>query len=117
MGAKGFLCLVLCAVAPAWSQVNYGEIRLKITDPSGSAVRAAVELICTGNGYDKSFLSDAAGNITIREIPYGVYQVQVRNPEFAPFSNAVEVRSALHLLEDVQLGLPLMCGERCARIL
>lgn len=50
------IVLLLLTSAPAWGQVNYGEVRFKITDPSGAAVRASVELSCTGNGYGKSWI-------------------------------------------------------------
>jgi hypothetical protein len=66
---KEFFILLLCLSAlPVSAQVNYGEVRLKITGPSGSAMKASVELVSTGNGYDKSFATDEEGRITVKTV-------------------------------------------------
>jgi hypothetical protein len=90
---------------PALAQVNYGELRLKITDPSDAGVEASIELTCAGNGYDKAFDSNMSGSLGIQNIPYGVYRIAVSKPGFAPVSAAVEVRSALPVDESIQLSL------------
>jgi outer membrane cobalamin receptor len=102
---KRFLLLFLLTAAPVWAQVNYGEIRLSITDPSGAAVQASVELSSKGNGYDRSFTSNASGKLAIKQVPYGVYALEVREPGFAPSLRTLEVSSALPLKQAVQLGL------------
>ncbi|HEX5236723.1 MAG TPA: TonB-dependent receptor [Silvibacterium sp.] len=102
---KSALVLVLLAAMPVWAQVNYGEVHLKISNPNGAAVGASVELTCSGNGYEKEFSSDAAGEVDVLHLPYGAYQVQVREPGFAPFSEVIEVRSPLPLSENVRLRL------------
>jgi hypothetical protein len=99
-----FVLLLLTAV-PAWCQVNYGEVRVEITDPSGAPIRASVEMICAGNGYDKTFTSDETGKVTILEVPYGIYQAQVRRPGFAALSNTVEVRSGVPVTAKLRLSL------------
>jgi TonB-dependent Receptor Plug Domain len=97
--------LLLLMVVPAWSQVNYGEVRLKITDPSGAPAKAAIELSSAGNNYDKFFASDNSGFVSIKQVPYGVYQVLVEQPGMAPFSKVLEIHSALPLEQAVQLSL------------
>ena len=82
---KAFAILLLGA-ALASGQTNRGEVRLKITDPSGATLRAAVELISLGTGYDKTFHSDTYGSIAIQLLPYGVYKLEVQQPGFAPYS-------------------------------
>jgi outer membrane cobalamin receptor len=91
--------------APAFAQVNYGELRLKIADPSGAGVQASVEVMCTADGYDKVFTTSTPGILTIQGLPYGAYQIQVSKPGFASFSAPVEVRSALPVTENIQLNL------------
>src|SRR5882724_2905954 len=102
---KMLLALFLLTALPALAQVDYGELRLKIADPSGAAVSASVELTCAGNGYAKTFAVDTSGTLAIHSMPYGVYQVQITKSGFAPSSTSVQVRSALPVAENVQLNL------------
>jgi hypothetical protein len=91
---KRLLIFFLCAV-PVLGQSNTGELRLKVTDPAGLGVKSVVELASEANQFHQSFDTDEAGNITARRLPFGVYQLQVRQQGFAPFSDTVEVRSAI----------------------
>ncbi len=100
---KKLLTLLLLTAFPAIGQVNYGELRLKLTDPSGTGVQASVELTCAGNGYGKTFTSDAAGNLAVQSMPYGIYQIQVTKSGFATLSTSVDVRSALPVSESIYL--------------
>ena len=97
------LTLLLLTALPAIGQVNYGELRLKLTDPSGTGVQASVELTCAGNGYGKTFPSDASGNLAVQSMPYGIYEIQVTKSGFAPLSTSVDVRSALPVSESIYL--------------
>ena len=99
------LALLLLTALPALAQVDYGELRLKVADPSGAGVPASVRLTCAGNGYDKMLTIDASGTLAVQSMPYGVYQVQVTKSGFAPVSTFVEVRSALPVAESIQLNL------------
>jgi hypothetical protein len=102
---KKLLFLFVLGAAPSWGQVNYGALRLNITDASGAAVHAAVELVCAGNGYDKSFTADASGTVSVHELPYGFYQVRAEQAGFAAFAETLEVRSALPLTENIRLSV------------
>jgi len=77
------------------AQSDVGELRLKVADPSGSAVKSAVELVCEANQFRKVFMTDDDGNVEAKRLPFGVYRVEVEQPGFAPFHDAVEVRSAI----------------------
>jgi hypothetical protein len=101
---KLFALLVLVTLRAA-AQVNYGELHLTVTDPSGMGVQATVELTCAANGYDQMLVSNASGDLSVHSVPFGVYQVQVTKAGFAPFSTAVEIRSALPVPENIQLSL------------
>ena len=102
---KQLLCVLFLAAVPAFGQVNYGELRLAITDPSGAAVQTSVEVSSGGTGYDKLLASDAAGVLAVKHLPFGVYRVQVRQKGFAPYSQTFEVRSALPVDEAIHLNL------------
>src|SRR5579875_1279302 len=97
--------LLFLIVIPASAQVNYGELRLRVADASGTGVAASIELSNTGNGYYKTVTSNPSGFIAVQHMPYGVYRVGINKPGFAPFSTMVEVRSALPVAKSIQLNL------------
>jgi hypothetical protein len=102
---KRLLPFLLLSALPLYSQVDAGELRLKVSDPSGIPLKSVVELVCAGNGFDKSFATDDSGAVSVKGIPYGVYRAQLEQPGFAPFSISVEVRSALPVEEVIHLSL------------
>ena len=97
--------LLLAFASLAYAQVNHGELRLKITDPAGANVRAAIKLVSTGNGYDEAFHSDSFGSLTIPQLPFGVYKLSVQQSGFAAFSESVEVRSAVPIEIRIRLNV------------
>lgn len=88
-----------CAVA----QVNSGELRLKVEDPTGAGIHASVELKSEANGYDNSFVTDAAGVAKIKPLPYGIYLVQIREDGFSPVSTPVDIHSAIPMNYEIRL--------------
>jgi hypothetical protein len=62
---KKSLTFFFLMAAPAVAQVNYGELRLKVADPSGGGVQASVAVMCTADGYDKVFTTSTS-NFAIR---------------------------------------------------
>jgi TonB-dependent Receptor Plug Domain len=99
------LTLLLLTALPALGQVNYGELRLKVADPSDTGIEASVELSCAGNGYDQVFITAPSGSLAVHSVPYGVYRIAVSKAGFTPYSASVEVRSALPVDESIQLNL------------
>lgn len=102
---KKCLVFLLLTLMPALAQIQSGEVRLKLIDVSGVPVKSVVELICTGSGYNKSFTTDNSGTLSVKQIPYGIYQVRIQSPDFAAFSEVLEVRSALPLEESIHLSI------------
>jgi hypothetical protein len=100
---KKLLLAVLLIATPAVAQVNYAQLRLKLTDPTGAAVQAPIELISTGNGYNKTFTTTQSGTISIHQLPYGAYQIRIHSPGFAPITKSIELRSALPISETITL--------------
>lgn len=92
-------------LSPASAQVNQGELRLKLTDPSGAALQASVEISSTGIGYDKSLTANSHGSLTVKQLPFGVYRVTVRQQGFAPVSQVVDIDSAIPKEQSIQLDL------------
>jgi hypothetical protein len=99
-----FLLMLFWAV-PVWAQVRSGQVRLRISDPRGAPAAAVVEFISTGNAYDGTFVTDASGEITVRLLPYGLYEVRVRQPGFATLSKRIDVHSELPMVEHLTLSL------------
>ena len=101
----GMSFLLLLWVAPALGQVRSGELRFRIDGPSGIPASASIEVVSTGNGYDSTFLTDRAGELTLLQLPYGLYSVQVRQPGYAMLSKLIEVHSALPMVEHLTMSL------------
>ncbi|HTX75156.1 MAG TPA: TonB-dependent receptor [Terracidiphilus sp.] len=78
-------------------------MRLAITDPSGRAVHAQVQLVSEASQYRYTFTTDDHGNADARRLPYGIYQVQVQAPNFSAISETVTIRSALPVDRAIQL--------------
>src|SRR5690348_12891650 len=80
-------CLSLAA------QTNTGEIRLKVTDPTGLGLKSTVEMVSEANQLRQRLWTDEAGNLLARRLPFGVYAIHVEHEGFAPFSGSLEIRS------------------------
>src|ERR1700730_12332830 len=101
--ARGLLVLLLGYAWPAMGQVNSGEIRLKVRDPAGLALKASVEVVSRGNQYSNDFTTDSEGAVRIQPLVYGIYRITVQKPSFAALTKTVEVRSAIPV--DCNLAL------------
>jgi hypothetical protein len=89
------LALFLLSASPVWAQSNSGELRIHVTDPSGLGVKSSVELVSEANQFQKTLVTDSAGDVVVKRIPFGVYRVQIAHPGFAQFKDSIEVRSAI----------------------
>src|SRR5258706_460972 len=87
------------------AQSNSGELRLKVTDPSGSAVKTSIELVCEANQFRQTYVTDSLGATTAKRLAFGVYEIGVQQPGFAPFHDLVEIRSAVP--EEFRISLSL----------
>lgn len=88
-----------------FAQTNTGELRLKVTDPSGLAVRCTVSVENQANQFQKTLPTDEAGSLDIQQIPYGIYRIDVQHAGFADFSGSVEVRSIFPTEYSIKLEL------------
>jgi hypothetical protein len=88
---------------PLLAQSFTGELRLTVSDPSGSGVKSTVELISDANQYHNTLTTDEHGHLDVKRLPYGIYQVQIQAPAFAQVSESLEIRSALPLDHTIRL--------------
>jgi hypothetical protein len=103
---KGWLSLLLLIVCPAFGQSESGELRLSITDPSGLAVKATVQIVDQANQYLRNLTTDDKGTLIVQHLPYGVYQLEIKQPGFADASESIEIRSSIPTEFAIQLKLP-----------
>jgi hypothetical protein len=100
---KRFLALFFLSVSVVWAQANNGELRLKVTDPSGLGVKTAVRIVSEANQYRNALATDDQGYLDVQRLPYGVYQLTIRRPGFADDSESIEIRSSIPKDYTVQL--------------
>jgi outer membrane cobalamin receptor len=102
---KRYLALFLWCSTTLLGQSNTGELRIRVTDPSGSGVKSSIELVCDANQFRKTFVTDDAGAVATKRLPFGVYRVQVDQQGFAPFTDFLEIRSAVPTEYHLALSL------------
>jgi hypothetical protein len=100
-----FLSFLSLSVCVALGQVNTGELRLKVTDPSGLGVKASVQILSQVNSYKVTLNTDNAGNLLLPGLSYGPYSVTAEGHGFAAVSRNVEIRSALPLETAIKLNV------------
>src|ERR1700733_13134852 len=94
--------LALCPVLLC-AQSQMGELRLKVVDPGGLGVKTTVHISSQGNQYSNTLETGNQGTLTVQRLPFGIYQVQVQQPGFAPASATVDIHSALPLQYTIAL--------------
>ena len=104
MTIKRVLLLLFLAV-PVFAQSNTGELRLKVTDPAGLAVKSSVEIVSEADHYRQTLVTDDAGNLAVKRLPFGVYVLQIQRAGFAPLSTSVQIRSAAPTSQVVKLSV------------
>lgn len=80
-----------------------GELRLKVTDPTGLGVKTAIEIVSEANQYRRTLSTDDQGALTIQRLPYGVYELQINQPGFAEVSQSLDIHSAIPTDYIIQL--------------
>ncbi len=99
-------CLLFCLfVGQLFGQSNSGVVRLKVVDPAGLGLQTSVELVSEANHFRQSYLTDQAGAVVARNLPFGMYRVDAKRPGFALYSSVVELRSAISVELRIQLSV------------
>jgi TonB-dependent Receptor Plug Domain len=95
----------LCAL-PLFCQSTSGELRLKVTDPSGLGVKTTVQITSEANQYRNTLSTNDQGELDVQRLPYGIYRLEVNQPGFAAVSQSAEIRFSLPIECKIQLKLP-----------
>ena len=77
------------------AQSNSGELRLRVADPSGLAVKTSIQITSEANQYRRVLSTDDQGTLALQRLPLGVYQLQINLPGFAEVSQSVDVHGAI----------------------
>ncbi len=86
-GQAFLFVLVACTCVRVQSGTANGSIRGEVKDTSGAAVpRAAVEARNAKTGYERKSITDDLGGFELPLLPVGSYEVQVKAPGFAAYS-------------------------------
>ena len=100
---RRIVAFLLTIAIPLVAQTHQGELRLKVTDPSGHGARSVVEIVSRANGYRATLATNEQGELDAQRLPFGIYRLNVERPGFAAVSEVVEVRSVLATRLDIQL--------------
>jgi hypothetical protein len=103
---RRFSALFFLCTLPLLCQSNSGELRLRLTDPSGRGVKTSVHLQSAANEYRANLQTDEQGNLDVQRLPYGKYQLELAPPGFVPISESVVISSSLPVKYRVALKLP-----------
>jgi hypothetical protein len=103
---KRFAAIFIFYAWPLFCQSNSGELRLKVIDPAGLGVKTTVQIISRANQYRNNLETNDQGGLNAQRLPYGIYQLQIRQPGFAGASESVEIRSSIPTEYTIQLKLP-----------
>jgi hypothetical protein len=101
-----FAALFLFCATPLFCQSNSGELRLRVTDPAGLAVKTTVQIVSEGNHYRSTLSTSDQGRLDVQRLSYGVYQLEITQSGFAPMSESVDIHSSIPTEHTIQLLLP-----------
>jgi len=87
------------------AQSNRGELRITVTDPKGLAVKTSVRLVSEANQYDNVLTTMDDGTLTVQRLSYGLYQMTIGVPGFAPVSQAIDIHSPIPVERKIELKL------------
>jgi len=97
--------LLFLFTIPALGQSNSGELRLKVMDPTGLGLQSSIDLVCDANQFRRTYVTDEAGSLSARHLPFGVYHLHVAHTGFAAYSSLLEIRSSIPAEVQVKLSV------------
>jgi hypothetical protein len=92
---------------PSYAQLgNAASIEGVVKDPSGAAVAGATVEISYGvSGFQRTTTTQSDGTFRFTNVPFNTYHAVVNAPGFEPYTQDVDVRSAVPV--NVQFGLKM----------
>jgi hypothetical protein len=103
---RRFAVIFLFCAAPLLGQSNRGELRLRVIDPGGLGVKATVQVTSEANQYRNTLVTSDQGGLDVQRLPFGIYQLEIKQPGFAVMSESVEIHSSIPTEHTIQLKLP-----------
>jgi outer membrane cobalamin receptor len=95
------------------AQVNRGELRLRVLDPVGQLlIGAEGNLASEAPALSRTFVTDADGQATLADLPFGVYRLSVRMPGFVTRTQVVDLHSAAPITLQLTLDVGLTVSEQ-----
>jgi hypothetical protein len=102
----GILLVALSILAlSAEAQSNAGELRLNVVGPDALPIKASVEISSDALQFHRSFSTDDSGQLTVRNLSFGRYRLQVRRESFSAYDGVIEIHSALPADYVVKLNI------------
>ena len=106
------LAMGLAAGPAARAQLETGEVRLSVVDPSGLPVAGSSGMLLSDASHtERGFLTDDQGRFTFTHLPFGVYRLTLEHSGFQNYSALVEVRSAVPREVTAHLALQTVAAE------
>ena len=99
------LIAVFAGASLALGQRISGELRLQVTDPTGSGIHATATIVGQATGVDRTFETDEEGHFTVRGLPLGRYELTLRTEGFLSKTELIEITSQLPLEHRVSLEI------------
>ena len=86
---------LLFLTLPLLCQINEGELRIRVADPSGLGIRTAIQILSAADQYRSTLSTSDEGYLRVQRLPYGIYQLRIEKSGYASQSQLVEIRSSL----------------------
>jgi outer membrane cobalamin receptor len=99
------LLVLLGTACSVLAQVNTGELRLRVTDPTGLGLKVSVAVSSEANQYRSTFTTDSGGDVDIKKLAYGIYLVRAEKSGFTTVTEKVDVRSAIPVAQSITLAV------------
>ena len=96
-------CVLLFLVAALYAERRTGELRLSVVDSTGAGIEAAGSLLSQAIQLNQTFSTDNQGRHVARNLPFGLYRLNIDRPSFAPFSTLLDIRSEVPLDDALRL--------------
>src|SRR5215467_7079783 len=90
-----FLAAHVLSAPQLQGQSSLGELRLKVMDPEGNGLQSSVQLVCEANQVRRTYVTDEAGDLEAKTLPFGMYRIEISHEGFTSYSTIVDVRSAI----------------------
>ncbi|MCU1284520.1 MAG: TonB-dependent receptor [Acidobacteriales bacterium] len=90
--------LFMCAApflffASTHAQELAGDLRINVTDVTGSGLQASVQVSTDAQHLQQFFQTDPQGQLTLKHLRLGVYRLTIQRPGFSPESQNINLDS------------------------